>query len=93
MIRSELIKKLADENPQLYYSDVEKIVKCIFDQITDSLAQGNRVELRGFGAFSVKKRAARTGRNPSTGEKIEVNAKNVPVFKTSKILHQRLNKK
>jgi integration host factor subunit beta len=67
MIRSELIQKIADENPHLYQRDVERIVGTIFDEITQALAQGNRVELRGFGAFSVKKRDGRTGRNPRTG--------------------------
>ena len=70
MIRSELIQKIADENPHLYQRDVEKIVNTIFNEITDALAQGNRVELRGFGAFSVKKRDGRIGRNPRTGESV-----------------------
>ena len=91
MIRSELIQKIADENPHLYQRDVEKIVNTIFDEITQAMASGSRVELRGFGAFSVKKRDARTGRNPRTGEAVEVEEKYVPFFKTGKLLRDRLN--
>ena len=91
MIRSELIQKIADENPHLYQRDVERIVNTIFDQITDAMAQGNRVELRGFGAFSVKRRDPRLGRNPRTGEAVEVDEKHVPFFKTGKLLRDRLN--
>lgn len=91
MIRSELIQKIADENPHLYQRDVERIVNTIFDQITDAMAQGNRVELRGFGAFSVKKRDPRLGRNPRTGEAVDVDEKHVPFFKTGKLLRDRLN--
>ena len=72
MIRSELIQKIADENPHLYQRDVERIVNTIFDEIIEAMARGDRVELRGFGAFSVKKRDARIGRNPRTGESVEV---------------------
>ena len=72
MIRSELIQKIADENPHLFQRDVERIVNTIFNEITDAMASGNRVELRGFGAFSVKKREARTGRNPRTGASVDV---------------------
>ncbi len=93
MIRSELITKIAEENPHLYQRDVEKIVNTIFDEITEALASGDRVELRGFGAFSVKKRDARTGRNPRTGEAVEVEEKHVPFFKTGKLLRDRLNGK
>ena len=74
MIRSELIQKLADENPHLYQRDVERIVNTVFDEVIEAMASGNRVELRGFGAFSVKKRDARVGRNPRTGEKIHIPA-------------------
>jgi len=91
MIRSELIQILAEENPHLYQRDVEKIVNTIFDEIVDAMARGDRVELRGFGAFSVKKRDARTGRNPRTGEAVEVEEKHVPFFKTGKLLRDRLN--
>jgi len=91
MIKSELIAKIAEANPHLYHRDVERIVSTIFDEITDSLVSGNRVELRGFGAFSVKNRPARTGRNPRTGEKVAVEEKRVPYFKTGKDLRDRLN--
>ena len=91
MIRSELIQKLADENPHLYQRDVERIVNTIFDEIIEAMARGDRVELRGFGAFSVKKRDARTGRNPRTGESVDVEEKCVPFFKTGKLLRDRLN--
>ncbi|WP_210526505.1 integration host factor subunit beta [Rubellimicrobium arenae] len=93
MIRSELIQKIAEENPHLYQRDVEKIVNTIFDRIVEAMAQGNRVELRGFGAFSVKRRDGRTGRNPRTGEAVEVDEKHVPFFKTGKLLRDRLNGK
>jgi integration host factor subunit beta len=93
MIRSELIQKIADENPQLYQRDVERIVNTFFEEITAALARGDRVELRGFGAFSVKRRDARVGRNPRTGEAVEVEEKCVPFFKTGKLLRDRLNGK
>ena len=93
MIRSELIQKIADDNPHLYQRDVERIVNTIFDQITSAMARGDRVELRGFGAFSVKKRDARVGRNPRTGETVQVEEKHVPFFKTGKLLRDRLNGK
>ena len=93
MIRSELIQKIAEENPHLYQRDVERIVNTIFNEITHAMAEGNRVELRGFGAFSVKKRDARTGRNPRTGEAVQVEEKHVPFFKTGKLLRDRLNGK
>ena len=91
MIRSELIQKIADENPHLYQRDVEKIVNTIFEEITDAMSNGDRVELRGFGAFSVKKRDQRTGRNPRTGESVEVEGKHVPFFKTGELLRDRVN--
>jgi integration host factor subunit beta len=93
MIRSELIQKIADDNPHLYQRDVERIVNTIFDEITDAMARGDRVELRGFGAFSVKKRDSRIGRNPRTGETVQVQEKHVPFFKTGKLLRDRLNGK
>ncbi len=93
MIRSELIQKIADDNPHLYQRDVERIVNTIFDEITSAMAQGDRVELRGFGAFSVKKRDARVGRNPRTGASVNVDEKHVPFFKTGKLLRDRLNGK
>ncbi len=91
MIKSELIAILAEENPHLYQRDVERVVSTVFDTITDALAEGNRVELRGFGAFSVKSRDSRMGRNPRTGEAVPVPAKHVPFFKTGKELRERLN--
>lgn len=91
MTKSELIARLAERNPHLYQRDVERIVTTIFDEITEALAQGQRVELRGFGAFSVKHREARIGRNPRTGESVEVEAKAMPFFKTGKQLRERLN--
>ena len=91
MIKSELIQTIADENPHLYQRDVERIVNTIFDEIIKSMADGHRVELRGFGAFSVKKRDARMGRNPRTGESVHVEEKYVPFFKTGKLLRDRLN--
>ena len=93
MIRSELIQKVAEENPHLYQRDVEKIVNAIFDEIVDALADGDRVELRGFGAFTVKQRDARVGRNPRTGESVQVDEKHVPFFKAGKLLRDRLNGK
>ena len=91
MIKSELVQKLAEENPHLYHRAVERIVSTVFDEITDALVRGDRVELRGFGAFSVKHRPERTGRNPRTGEAVHVPAKAVPFFKTGKELRERLN--
>lgn len=91
MIKSELVQIIANRNPHLFQRDVENIVNAIFDEISDALSQGNRVELRGFGAFSIKNRPARTGRNPRTGEAVEVGEKWVPFFKTGKELRERLN--
>ena len=93
MIKSELVQKIADENPHLYQRDVERIVGTIFDEIIEAMASGHRVELRGFGAFSVKNREARIGRNPRTGESVSVDEKYVPFFKTGKRLRDRLNGK
>ncbi len=92
MIKSELIQKIAASNPHLYHRDVERIVNVIFDEIVDALARGDRVELRGFGAFTVKHRPSREGRNPRTGEPVPVDEKFVPFFKTGKDLRDRLNK-
>lgn len=91
MTKSELIMRLAEANPHLYQRDVERIVSAIFDEISDALARGDRVELRGFGAFSVKKRDARVGRNPRTGDSVPVQEKFVPFFKTGKQLRDRIN--
>ncbi len=93
MTRSELIARLAERNPQLYHRDVERIVATIFDEIAAALARGQRVELRGFGAFSVKRRDARIGRNPRTGVTVRVSEKFIPFFKTGKQLRERLNGK
>jgi len=91
MIRSELVQKVADANPHLGQRDAERIVASILDAITARLAEGGRVELRGFGAFSTRTRTARTGRNPRTGEAVPVDAKRVPHFKPGKELRERLN--
>ncbi|MDA1098953.1 MAG: integration host factor subunit beta [Proteobacteria bacterium] len=91
MIKSELIARLAEQNPHLYQRDVERIVTTVFNEITDALQRGDRVELRGFGAFSVKRRPARIGRNPRTGDSVSVAEKFVPFFKTGKELRERLN--
>ncbi|TVR08626.1 MAG: integration host factor subunit beta [Salinarimonadaceae bacterium] len=93
MIKSELVLRLAEQNPHLYQRDVENIVNAILDTIVDALAREDRVELRGFGAFSVKKRGARIGRNPRTGETVDVAEKAIPVFKTGKEMRMRLNPK
>lgn len=91
MIKSELIEKISSTNPHLMQKDVEKIVNVILDEITSALSRGERVELRGFGAFSVKHRPARTARNPKTGNQVHVGEKYVPAFKTGKELRERLN--
>ena len=91
MIKSELVQRLAAENPHLYQRDIENIVNTILNEITGALARGDRVELRGFGAFSVKNRPARIGRNPRTGEPVRVEEKYVPFFKTGKEMRERLN--
>ena len=91
MTKSELIQKLAERNPHLFLRDVEKIVDTVFGEITDAIANGDRVELRGFGAFSVKHRDSRIGRNPRTGDAVLVSAKSVPYFKTGKHLREMLN--
>ncbi len=91
MIKSELIQKIAASNPHLLQRDIERIVNVMFDEIVSALARGDRVELRGFGAFTVKYRAPRTGRNPRTGTPVSVTEKFVPFFKTGKELRDRLN--
>lgn len=91
MTKSELIARINELNPHLYQSDAERIVSTVFDEIAQALAQGNRVELRGFGVFSTRRRRARPGRNPRTGEKVSVPAKEVPFFKAGKKLKDRLN--
>jgi integration host factor subunit beta len=92
MTKSELMAELAAENPHLTGRDVELIVATIFDEITSALSRGERVELRGFGAFTVKRRNARTGRNPRTGQAVPVDEKAVPFFKAGKELRERVNK-
>ncbi len=92
MTRSELIAGLAEDNPHLTISDVERIVAAFFDEITAALSRNERVELRGFGAFTVKQRNARAGRNPRTGETVEVEQKFVPFFKAGKELRERINR-
>jgi len=91
MIKSELIAKLAGENPHLTQRDVERVVSVVLDRMARALSGGGRVELRGFGAFSVRARPARTGRNPRTGAAVQVKAKHVPFFKSGKELRERLN--
>lgn len=91
MIKSELVQRIAERNPHLYLRDVENVVNAILDEIAAAMARGDRVELRGFGAFSVKRRNARVGRNPRTGAHVEVDEKSVPFFKTGKELRERLN--
>ncbi len=92
MIKSELVQKIAEENDHLSHREVERLVAAIFDEITNALADGRRVELRGFGAFSVKVRPGRIGRNPRNGNRVEVSEKNVPYFKTGKLLKERINR-
>ena len=92
MIKSELVQKIAEKNSHLSHREVERLVSAIFDEITNALSAGGRVELRGFGAFSVKSRPGRVGRNPRTGQKVEISEKNVPYFKSGKLLKERLNK-
>ena len=91
MIRSELLQKLAQDNPELRAQEVEQVVDIFFDEIARRLAEGGRVELRGFGAFSTREREARTGRNPRTGEAVDVPAKRVPYFKPGKEMRNALN--
>ena len=91
MTKSELSARLAEANPHLFQRDIERIVSTIFEEVAEALARGDRVELRGFGAFSVKQREARVGRNPRTGESVKVESKAVPFFKTGKLLREKLN--
>ncbi|MFT4956683.1 MAG: integration host factor subunit beta [Brevundimonas sp.] len=91
MIKSQLIEKLAAENTHLTHAEVERVVNVVLDSMVDAMSDGGRVELRGFGAFSVRSRPARVGRNPRTGEAVSVPAKSVPFFKSGKELRERLN--
>lgn len=92
MIKSELVLKIAEQNPHLYQRDVENMINAILGEIVEALKRGDRVELRGFGAFSVKRREARVGRNPRTGSQVKVSEKVVPYFKSGKEMRVRLNK-
>jgi len=92
MTKSELIARLSEQNPSLYHRDLEQLVNTVFETITKALEDGDRVELRGFGAFSVRERKARIGRNPRTGEPVNVEAKRMPFFKMGKGMRERLNK-
>ena len=92
MTKSELIARLAAQNPSLYYRDIERLVNTVFETITETLISGDRVELRGFGAFSLRERGSRIGRNPRTGEAVNVSAKRMPFFKMGKGMRERLNK-
>ncbi len=92
MIKSQLVEKLATQYPHLLQRDIENIVNTILDEMSSTLAKGGRIELRGFGAFSVKNRPARIGRNPRTGEKVSVSEKYIPQFKAGKEIRERLNK-
>jgi len=91
VIKSDLVQRLAARNPHLYQRDIENIADAILGEITEALARGARVELRGFGVFSTKKREARTGRDPRTGADVSVAEKNVAFFKTGKEMRERLN--
>ena len=92
MTKSELIARLAAQNPSLYHRDIERLVSTVFETITEALVAGDRVELRGFGAFSLRDRRSRIGRNPRTGESVSVSAKRMPFFKMGKGMRERLNK-
>jgi integration host factor subunit beta len=91
MTKSELTERMAELNPHLYQRDVERIIAAVFDEISKALSHGGRVELRGFGAFGVKRREARVARNPRTGTHVDVAEKHIPFFRTSKQLRERLN--
>ena len=92
MIKSELVQKISEENPHLFQRDVERLVNTIFNEIIDAMSSGRRIELRGFGAFSVKHRKPRLGRNPRTGRSVHVEGKIVPFFKPGKLMKDKLNK-
>ena len=92
MIKSELVQRISSQNPHLYQRDVENIVNAILGEIIEAMARGDRVELRGFGTFSVKNRSARTGRNPRTGVHVWVEKRSLPVFRTGKEMRERLNR-
>jgi integration host factor subunit beta len=92
MIKSELVQRIAEQNLHLYQRDVEKLVNAILDELVIALSRGDRVEIRGFGVFSVKRRGARPGRNPRTGAQVAIDGKSVPFFKTGKEMRERLNR-
>ena len=92
MVKSELVQHITGQNPHLYHRDIENVVNAVLGEITTALARGDRIELRGFGAFSIRHRSARTGRNPRTGANVSVDQKFVAFFKTGKEMHERLNK-
>ena len=91
MIKSELVQRVAEQNPHLFNTDAERVVNAILDVIVAALAMRDRVELRGFGAFTVKTRSARPGRNPRTGAEVSIPETGLPSFRTSKEMHKRLN--
>jgi integration host factor subunit beta len=92
MIKSELIQRISSQNPHLFQRDIEKVVNAILDEMVEALRRGDRVELRGFGAFSAKLREARQGRNPKTGVAVAIAKKVMPYFKTGKEMRARLNR-
>ena len=92
MVKSELVQRISLQNPHLYERDIEKVVSAILDEMTEALRHGDRVELRGFGAFSAKIRGARTGRNPRTGVAVQISKRAIPAFKTGKEMRARLNR-
>jgi integration host factor subunit beta len=92
MIKSELIRRICSQNPHLYERDIEKVVNAIFDEIVEALRRGDRVELRGFGAFSAKMRGAHTGRNPRTGAVVAIAKRALPFFRTGREMRARLNR-
>ena len=92
MIKSELVQRIASQNPHLFQRDIEKIVNAIFDEMVEALSRGDRVELRGFGTLSAKLRGPRQGRNPRTGAAVAIGKKAVAFFKTGKDMRARLNR-
>jgi integration host factor subunit beta len=92
MLKSELVQRIAGRNRHLNHRDVEKTVNAMIGEIIAAMRRGDRIELRGFGTFSVKHRSARTGRNPLTGVSVSVESKTVPYFRTGIIMRRRLNR-
>ncbi len=91
MIKSELVARISEQYPHLYQRDIEAIINRILNEVGDALGRGDRIELRGFGAFSVRHRKSRLGRNPRTGKSVQVSEKSVPFFKMGKGMRERLN--